>query len=100
MRFEARWLEEDGCRDIIKNAWEAGGSLNNKVLGAVNGVMRELMTWNRNVLGDLEKRISRLKKELEVVRRRRVDEEQVRREEMLHFKLSRLEDQRELYWKQ
>jgi hypothetical protein len=58
------------------------------------------VTWSRNTLGDLEKRISRLKKDLEACRRKAIDPEQVRREELLRFKLSRVEDQRDLYWKQ
>jgi hypothetical protein len=58
------------------------------------------MDWSRNKLGDLEKRISRIKKELESWRRKGISPEQVRREELLRFKLGRLEDQTELYWKQ
>jgi hypothetical protein len=32
------------------------------VAGAVKGVLGELVEWIRNTLGDLEKRISKLKK--------------------------------------
>jgi hypothetical protein len=52
------------------------------------------------VLGDLERRISKLKKELEMCRRKDISPQQVHREEVLKFKLNRLEDQKELYWKQ
>jgi hypothetical protein len=48
----------------------------------------------------LEKRISKIKKELEVWRRKDISPEQVHKEEVLWFKLSRLEDQKEMYWKQ
>jgi hypothetical protein len=50
--------------------------------------------------GDIEKRISKIKKELESWRRKGISPEQVRREELLRFKLSRLEEQKKLYWKQ
>jgi hypothetical protein len=60
----------------------------------------ELIDWSRNVLGDLDKRISRLKKELEMCRKKGISAEMVKKEEILHFKLSRLEDQKETYWKQ
>jgi hypothetical protein len=63
-------------------------------------VLTELVTWIRNIRGDLEKRIAKMKKELEVWRRKLIVSEQVRREEILKFKLSRLEEQQELYWKQ
>jgi hypothetical protein len=100
-RFEARWLEEEDCRGIVENGWarEVAGS-SKGVADAVKGVLGELVDWSRNVLGDLEKRIKKLKKELEGWRRKEISEEQVRKEDMLRFKLSRLEEQREIYWKQ
>lgn len=68
-----------------------------KVAEVTRGVMRELVDWSRNILGDLEKRICRTKKELERCRRENIGPEQVRREEVLRFKLGRLEEQRETY---
>ena len=62
--------------------------------------MKELVDWSRNIPGDLEKRIHRVKEELEAERRKNISEEQVRREHILRFKLSRLEEQLETYWKQ
>jgi hypothetical protein len=99
--FEARWLEEVDCRGIVENGWAREAGINNKgVMAAVKGVLGYLVDWSRNVLGDLEKRIKKIKKELEEWRRKEIGHEQVRKEEMLRFKLSRLEDQREIYWRQ
>ncbi|KAI4975241.1 hypothetical protein ZWY2020_048848 [Hordeum vulgare] len=99
--FEARWLEEDGCKEMIKEACEGEiGEHHKGVDGAVKGVMKKLMIWDKNFLGDFEKAISRLKKELEACRTKPIGLEQVRREGVLRFKLHRLEVQRELYWKQ
>jgi exonuclease III len=100
-KFEARWLKEDECESIVKNAW--GREVQAKgegVKGGIKGVLGDLMEWSRNVLGDLEKRISRLKKELEGWRRKAIRQEQTRKEEVLRFKLCRLEEQKEMYWKQ
>jgi hypothetical protein len=69
-------------------------------MGAVRGVLGNLVDWSRNILGDLEKHISKLKKELEVWRKANISQEQVHKEEVLRFKLSRLEDQKEMYWRQ
>ena len=100
-RFEANWIQEDGCEGIIRNAWEREVRLKGETIaGALRGVLGELVDWNRNILGDLEKRIKKSKKELEKCRREGISGEQVRREELLRFKLSRLEDQRDTYWKQ
>jgi hypothetical protein len=60
----------------------------------VKGVLGGLMDWNRNILGDLEKRISKVKKELEYWRRKGTSPKQVRREGLLCFKLDRLEEQK------
>lgn len=100
-RFEASWLEEEGCKNIVQNAWNLETQVEGReTTGALKGVMRELIDWSKNILGDLEKRIHRLKKQLEAERRKNISEEQVRREELLRFKLGRLEEQRETYWKQ
>jgi hypothetical protein len=45
-----------------------------------------------NVLGDLEKRISKTKRELEWCRRGRVSQENVKREFVLRYKLERLQN--------
>jgi hypothetical protein len=58
----------------------------------VKGVLGKLVSWSKNTLGDLDKRISKIKKELEVWRRKGIGPEQVRREELLRFKLGQLED--------
>jgi hypothetical protein len=85
----------------VENAWAREiGPNGREVSGALKGVLGDLSSWSKDVLGDLEKRISRLKKELEQCRRNAISNDQVRKEEVLRFKLSRLEDQRETYWKQ
>jgi hypothetical protein len=100
-KFEARWLEEEACAGIVKNAWELEVDVKHGcVVEGVRGVLGELVGWSRNVLGDLEKRISKLKKELDGWRRKGIGEEQVRKEQVIRFKFSRLEEQRETYWKQ
>jgi hypothetical protein len=100
-RFEAKWLEEEGCSAIVENAWSTATDIHGKdVAGAMKGVLGDLREWSRDVLGDLDKRISKIKKELELWRRKGIGPEQVRREGLLRFKLQRLEDQKETYWKQ
>jgi hypothetical protein len=52
---------------------------------------------SRNVLGDLEKRVKKLKKDPEICKRSPIGREQVVREEVLRFKLERLQEQIDLY---
>lgn len=56
--------------------------------------------WGRNVLGDLEKSIKNTRRALEACRRRTVGSVSVKREEILRFKLEKLEDKKNLYWRQ
>jgi hypothetical protein len=63
-------------------------------------VLGELWEWDRNILGDLEKRIKEARSELERCRRMNISQESVNREHILHYKLERLLDQHNTYWKQ
>ena len=56
-------------------------------------MLHDLWKWDRNVLGDLEKRINCVKKELENCSRGAISQESVNRENLLRYKLERLQDQ-------
>jgi hypothetical protein len=79
-KFEASWLEEEKCRDIVPEAM--GGDT---IAERLKGVARSLSSWNHNVLGDLEKRPKKMKKELEQCRRSVITNETVRRESCTSF---------------
>jgi hypothetical protein len=56
-RFEAAWLEEEMCPEVVESAWkEAMGSGRTAVLDALKVVAGGLGHWSRNILGDLEKK--------------------------------------------
>jgi hypothetical protein len=63
-------------------------------------VLGDLWTWDKEVLGELEKRINKAKRDLERCRRISITLEQVNREHVLRYKLERLQDQLHIYWKQ
>jgi hypothetical protein len=100
LKFEAKWLEED-CQGRVEQAWveslEAGAR---DVVELQKKVLQELHDWDKNVLGQLEKRISKVKKELENCRRGPVTQENVSREHLLRYKMERLQEQLNVYWKQ
>jgi hypothetical protein len=100
-QFEAEWVKEEQCPVIVENAWRLSVDvLGGRVQDAVKNVARDLGDWSRNVLGDLEKRIKRARSSLEACRRGAVNNSSVGREEILRYKLDRLEEQRNLYWRQ
>lgn len=63
-----------------------------KLSDVLRVVATELHDWSRNILGDLEKRIKRAKKELEECCQSAITRNKVAREQILRYKLGRLED--------
>lgn len=98
--FEASWVEEQ-CAVIVENAWRTAIEVSGeKVEGALRKVASDLGDWSRDALGDLEERIKHVRKSLEECRRSRINERGVAKEEVLRFKLARLEEQKNIYWRQ
>jgi hypothetical protein len=66
----------------------------------LKSVSKDLHTWSRDVLGDLQQRIKKLRIELEGLRRGDISEASLRKEQVVRFKLERLEEQLDVFWKQ
>lgn len=100
-RFEAAWLEEEKFKEVVKEAWDVSAGLQGlPVHASLAGVAAGLSSWSSNVLGDLEKQVKKVKKELETCRRQPISRDQVVREEVLRYRLEKLEQQVDIYWKQ
>jgi hypothetical protein len=100
-RFEARWLLEENCDSVVNNAWDTakvkGYQNTSEFLKSVSG---DLHTWSREVLGGMQKRIKKLKAELEDCRKQALSQNMVHKEHVIWFKLGRLEEQLDVYWRQ
>ncbi|XP_051220216.1 uncharacterized protein [Lolium perenne] len=100
-KFEAFWLEEDQCEEVVHNAWHlALLSGDVPIRDAIRKVNSELHSWSKEVLGDLQNRIKKAMKDLNRCRKRALSQEQVSLEHMLRYKLERLQDQKNTFWKQ
>jgi hypothetical protein len=100
-RFEAAWVEEEDCKVVVKEAWEAAKARSDlPVYDALEMVAGDLVRWGTNVLGSLEKRVKSLKKELERCRRGVLNQEMVSREGVLRYRLDKAQEQIDMYWKQ
>lgn len=101
-RFEAAWIEEEKCREVIESAWlqatTGGGGL--KVASALTEVASSLSNWSANALGDMEKRRKRLQQELESCHRGVWSKENVEKEGVLCYRLEKIEEQIDTYWRQ
>lgn len=100
-RFEVVWVKEEMCEAIVENAWDLSMNIRGGLAeNAVKDVAADLWDWNCNVLGDLEKRIRRVRRALEGCHKDQITARTVAREQVLKYRLEKLEDQKELYWKQ
>jgi hypothetical protein len=94
-------LQEENCENVVSEAWEAGHAWGaGKVMDRLRSVTGSLHSWSVNVLGDLEKRVKILRKDLERCRRSPIDANSVHKEAVLTYRLDKVEEQIEIFWKQ
>jgi hypothetical protein len=95
---EARWLEEEDCNAQVEEAWsQVSYQVGMNVMDVQSKVLQNLWVWDKNVLGELEKRIKKTKKVLEDCRRKNISQEEINHEHILCYKLERLQDQLHVY---
>jgi hypothetical protein len=91
--FEASWLGEEKCVEVVMDAWKGALEGDSTSVHAALGVVAGgLMDWSRNLLGDLEKINKKLKKDLERCRKCGISGENIAREEILRYRLEKLEE--------
>ena len=91
--FEASWLEEEKCAEVVMEGWEQGMDEGpSPVEQLVGRVASNLSCWSPNVLGAGRSGGKKIKKELELCRWRSLSEEGVTREAVLRFQLDKVEE--------
>ena len=70
-KFEARWLKEETLTEIVKASWERAklAGIGPSLADRTRAVHADLHTWDRVTLKGPKRRINKLKKELERLRR-------------------------------
>lgn len=66
-RFEAMWLKDPRCENVVNSTWEEGLYLgsNFPIQHYLDNCRSRLELWNKNVFGHVGKNIARLQKHLE-----------------------------------
>ncbi|KAL0411507.1 UNVERIFIED_CONTAM: putative mitochondrial protein [Sesamum latifolium] len=99
-RFEAAWIQEPDCEDVVKRCWESSSVLlDNQKLGeklAVLGV--HLLNWGRRMGRETKERIRALEKTLVALKASVVTENVKARELNARAELSKLITQEEIFW--
>ena len=100
-RFEARWLQEDGCEDIIRRvserSYQGGGS---GVTRGLQSVAKNISVWSREVVGELDGRIKKARGDLERCMKAPVSEGKIREEARLRAELEGLKEKKYTQLKQ
>lgn len=76
----------------------AGGVHN--VRDILQFVLKDLHDWDRNIQGELERKISKVRKELEGCRRKQISQSCASCEHVLQYKMKHLQEQLNIYSKQ
>uniref|UniRef100_A0A453A1Z5 Reverse transcriptase domain-containing protein n=3 Tax=Aegilops tauschii subsp. strangulata TaxID=200361 RepID=A0A453A1Z5_AEGTS len=100
-RFEARWLQEEGCEEVVRAAWERSREMGDATVAvALQKVAGDISTWSKDVVGELEGRLKRVKKELEGCMRTAVTEHKINEEARLRCLVEELEEKKHTQLKQ
>lgn len=100
-RFEGRWLKEETVEEVVRTAWQRASLLG---LGPfkqkVDSVHEELHKWDRETLKRAQKRMAKLKKELEELRRGLATDVALDRQKEILLVIENLLEQEEIAWVQ
>ena len=68
-RFEAMWLRDEQCKDVVNEAWERGRSIGtqHQFTECLDECRRSLSTWNKTTFGHLGQKIAALQKKLQAL---------------------------------
>uniref|UniRef100_A0A453JWN8 Endonuclease/exonuclease/phosphatase domain-containing protein n=1 Tax=Aegilops tauschii subsp. strangulata TaxID=200361 RepID=A0A453JWN8_AEGTS len=100
-RFEAWWLQEEGCSEEIQGAWEESWlEWEGGVAEAMKRVAGRIRKLHKDVVGELEGRLRKARTELERCMRAPISEQKVREETKLRGVVRDLEEKKNTKAKQ
>lgn len=101
-QFEARWLSEEMVAEIVHAAWQRAAMHGQgpTFMQKTRSVHEELHTWDKETLKAPVKRMKKLKKDLERVRRSPLTDENLFLQKELLLKIEVSLEQEEMYWVQ
>ncbi|KAF7807376.1 reverse transcriptase [Senna tora] len=105
-RFEAMWLLDDSCKQVVSHAWNINisGSSAYLFVSKCRNVMSQLKRWNREVFGHIPSKFSDLQRHIKAVQEQVgesiQDDTLLATEAALRNELEKLLDKEELLWAQ
>lgn len=99
--FEAKWLREEGCREVIQGAWEESRNMGEGgVAQNLRSVAGRLTIWNKEVVGELDSRLKQARRDLEKCMCDPVSVEKIAKEARLRRTVEELEQKKHIHYKQ
>jgi hypothetical protein len=99
-RFEAKWLREEGFRQVVEDAWEASGASSTGVLERLARLHAAMHEWDSTVLKQPRKRLRKAQRELDDALSSQLTEESEKKAKELANLIESLLEQEEVYWSQ
>ncbi|KAJ4851122.1 hypothetical protein Tsubulata_002429 [Turnera subulata] len=101
-RFEAKWVEEEECQQVIRDAWSkrACGSRSYVLIEKLRRSRKYLSRWKQARISNARAEIEGLIKDLDVIYEQIPTDESIQREHTLLSRLEVLWRQEEKYWHQ
>ncbi|WCJ39421.1 hypothetical protein M5689_020411 [Euphorbia peplus] len=100
-RFEAMWIKEGRCKDIVDSAWKGNGfTTASSVMDKISKCATSLKAWNRDVVGNLGTQIRTLTERLESIEVRKgcaITDKEISE---IESQLIRLQEKEEIKWHQ
>ncbi|KAK9671538.1 hypothetical protein RND81_12G037300 [Saponaria officinalis] len=95
-RFEQVWVGEEGCEDVIREAWDRGGSIQRCIELCAEGLGK----WKANSFGWIFKELQRKRKRLRHLTEGSRSVQHIRERKKLLVEISQLVKQEEMFWRQ
>lgn len=101
-QFEARWLQEETVSTIVTSAWNKAklAGQGPTLADRTKAVLVDMHDWDRDVLKAPKKRINKLKKEVEKLKRGSNSLDSRARQKEIQALIENLLDQEEIHWLQ
>ncbi|KAK9992106.1 hypothetical protein SO802_027091 [Lithocarpus litseifolius] len=101
-RFEAMWLKEPQCEDIVQNAWNDGAlaQLDFPLISCTNQCRMQLKAWNKNVFRHVGRKINELQEHLEWLEMQPASPGNIQDMRDIRIELNKWHDKEDAMWYQ
>ncbi|XP_024157591.1 uncharacterized protein LOC112165325 [Rosa chinensis] len=98
--FEGFWIKEQRCGDIVKEVWENEANQADSLATKLHKCAEELSVWNKNVIGNIPKKLATLKDSLKQYPIDVQNDEDRKKRILIKSEIAKFAGYEETMWKQ